>query len=101
LRKKPAENHRIGNVGDVKLVKAQQPRLLGQLLGDEPDRVLVGMFAEFHFLSDQKNAFVNVEHEFMEMRAAFSLDRTAVKKQIHQHRFAATDLAIDIKALDR
>ena len=59
------------------------------------------MFAEFYFLTDQINTLVHVEHEFVEMRTAFSLDRTRVKKQIHQHGLAATDLAVDIKALDR
>src|SRR5690349_11391230 len=35
------------------------------------------------------------------MGPAFALDRTAVEKQIHQHRLAATDLAVNVKALDR
>ena len=31
LRKQAAQDHRIGDVGDVKLVKAQHPRLVGDV----------------------------------------------------------------------
>ena len=101
LRKKPAKDHGVGDVGDVKFVEAQQPSLRGQFLGDESDRVIVGMFAELHFLPDRVNAFVHIEHEFVKMRAALSRHRTALEKQIHQHRLAAPDVAVDIDTFDR
>jgi hypothetical protein len=85
----------------VEFVEAQQPGLGGELFGDQRDRVVAIMLPEFHFLTDQVNALVHVEHEFVKMRAALSLDRTRVKKQIHQHRLAATDFAVDVKAVDR
>src|SRR6516162_6344822 len=85
----------------MKLVEAEQPRLRRQFVGNHSDRVLVGMFAELHFLPDEVNALVNVEHELVKMRAAFSPHRTALKKQVHEHRLAASDVAVDIEALDR
>ena len=44
-REQPAEDHGVGNVGDVKFVKAQQPGFVGDRRGGEPDRILVADLA--------------------------------------------------------
>jgi len=59
------------------------------------------VFAAFHFLADGVNAFVHVEHELVKMRAAFALDRTGFEEEIHQHGLAASDIAVDVEALER
>ena len=41
-REQPAEDHGIGDVGDVELVEAEQPALLRDVGRGEPDRILVG-----------------------------------------------------------
>ena len=39
-REQPAEDHRVGDVGDVEFVEAEQPGLLGDRRGGEPDRIV-------------------------------------------------------------
>jgi len=41
----PAKNHGVGDVGDVELVEAKQPRLLCDRSGGEGDRILAADFA--------------------------------------------------------
>ncbi len=65
------------------------------------DRILAGVLAEFHLLPERMNALVHVDHEFVEMRAALAHDRARLEEQIHQHGLAASDIAVDVKALDR
>ena len=65
------------------------------------DRILVGMRAHFHLLPECVNALVHVDHEFVEMDAAFSLDRACLEEQIHQHRLAAPDLAVKVEPLEQ
>ena len=101
LREQPAQNHRIGDVGDVELIEAQQPGFFRKLLGHELDRILAFVLAAFHLLPDVVNAFVHVEHEFVKMRAALAFDRTRLEKEIHQHGLAAPDLAVNVETLDR
>ncbi len=40
-------------------------------------------------------------HEFVEMGAAFVLDRALLKKHIHQHGLATPDLTVDVEAARR
>ena len=101
LREQPAENHGVGDVGDVEFVEAEQPGLVEQLLGDEPDRIFAFVLAELHLLAQRENAFVHVEHEFVKMRAALARHRTRFEEQIHQHGLAAADVAVDVEALER
>ena len=100
MREQPAEDHGVGDIGDVEFVEAQQPRLLGQLLGDEMDRIFALVFAGFHLLPDGMDALMHVEHEFVEMGAALALDRRGLEEKIHQHGLAAPDLAVNVEALD-
>ncbi len=101
LREQPAEDHGVGNVGDMEFVEAQQPGLLGKFGGDKPDRIVAGVLAELHLLPERVNALVHVEHEFVKMRAALARHRARLEEQIHQHRLAAPDVAVDVETLDR
>jgi len=47
------------------------------------------------------SAVVHVEQEFVEMGAALTHDGTCFEEQVHQHRLAAADVAIDVKTLER
>jgi hypothetical protein len=60
----------------------------------------------FGFTIPQQNAVrgdavVHVHHKIVEMNAALTRIRAALKENIHQHGFATPDTAMDIKALDR
>ena len=101
LREQPSEDHGVGDVGDVEFVEAEQPSLLGKLVGDVPDRILACVLAEFHFLAEGVDALVHVEHEFVKMRAALARDRARLEEKIHQHGLAASDVAVDVETLDR
>ena len=97
---KPAEDHGVGDIGHVKFVEAEEPSLPRQLNRGKLDRIPAGVLAGFHLLPERVDALVHVDHEFVEMRAAFSLDRARIVEQIHQHRFAAPDVAIDVNAFE-
>ena len=97
MTEQPAEDH----VGHVELVEAQQPSFLGERCGDRPDRVVARDFAALEPLAPVMNALVHVDHELMKMDAALAHHRARGKKQIHQHGFAAPDLAENVEALER
>jgi hypothetical protein len=101
LREQAAEDHCIGDVGDVKFVEAQKPRLASQIARRQLDRVRAGVLADLHSLPEGVNAFVHVEHEFVEMRATLAHRRACFEKQVHQHCLAASDFAEDVEALER
>ncbi len=44
---------------------------------------------------------MHVLHEIVEMHPAFAIHGNGFVKQVHQHRFAAPDFAVNIKALRR
>ena len=100
LREQPAEDHGVGDVGDVEFIEAKQPGLLRQLTSRKLDRILAGVLAAFHLLPERMNALVHVDHEFVEMRAALARHRARLEKQIHQHGLAAADVAVDVEAFD-
>ena len=101
LGEQPAEDHGVGNVGDVKFVEAQQPGFVGDRDSGALDRVLLGQVAVLDFLAVAVNAFMNVGHELVEMRPALALARARLEEQVHQHGLAAADLAVDVEALER
>jgi hypothetical protein len=85
------EDHRVGDVVDLELVEAQQRRLVGDVGGDLEDRRIrlrppLSLDAVVHF-----------EHEGMEMNPPLAQARHRGKEQIHQHRFAAADRAVQIE----
>lgn len=47
----PAENHGVGDVGDVEFVEAKKPRLLRNGGGGDGDRILAADFAQFRPLT--------------------------------------------------
>ena len=100
-REQPPENHRIRDVGDVKLVEAEEPGFLGERGGCMRDRVAVRDLAGLDLLAIEMHALVHVGHELMKVRAAFARHRTRGKEQIHQHGLAAPDVAMNVEALDR
>src|SRR4029077_15210384 len=67
----------------------------------KPDRVLAGVLAELHFLPEGMNALVHVDHELVEVHAAFARDRAGFEKEINQHRLAAPNVAVGVDSLDR
>ena len=92
----PAEDHGVGNIGDVEFVEAEQPGLLRDGRGGKRDRILVAAFARFRLLPERVDAFVHVGHEFVEMNATLAHDRRCIEEQVHQHGLAAADVAIDV-----
>src|SRR5712672_2385467 len=82
----------------MELVETQKPRLVEDRRRGERDHVAVRDFAARDILTKAVNPLVNVGHEFVEVRAALVLDRTVLKKQIHQHGLAAPDLAMNVEA---
>ena len=101
MREQPAEDHGIGDVGDMEFIEAEQPGFVEQLLGNKADRIFAVVLAELHLLAQCENALVHVEQEFVEMRAALAQHRTCLEEQIHQHRLAAADVAVDVESLER
>ena len=85
----------------MEFVEAQQPSVARERNRGELDRILAGMLAKLHLLPERVHALVHVEHEFVEMGAAFPLHRARLEKQVHQHGLAASDIAVDVEALDR
>ena len=89
----PFQDHRIGDVVDLELVKAQQHRLAREIGCDLRDRLLAVGAA---LLLD---AVVHIEHKGMEMHPPLPLDRHGGKEHVHQHRLAAPDRAPQIDPL--
>ncbi len=101
LLEQPAEDHGVGDVGDVELVEAQQPGLLVQGVRDDGDGVAFLDAALLHVVAHGEDALVHVGHEFVEMGAALALPhRHGFKEQVDQHGLAAADRAVDVEAAD-
>ena len=97
----PAEDHGIGDVGDVEFVEAQQPAFLGDLAGGEPDGVVALDLAVLELLPEPAHAVVHIGHELVKVGAALADDRACLEEQVHQHGLAAADVAEDVEAFDR
>ena len=82
------ENHRVGDVVDVKFVETDQPILLGDILRQVSERVFLAL--EF------VKRLVHVAHEVVEMHAAFLHQRHAQVKAVHQEAFSPPDTAPQI-----
>ena len=93
----PAEDHGVGNVGDMKFVEAEQPGFFRDLIGGEPDRIDLTDFAALDLVAKNAHARMHIGHELMEMGAALALRRTGGEEQVHQHGLAATDFAVDVE----
>ena len=89
----PAQDHRIDDVVHLEFVEAQQGGFLGDLIRQRRDGVGdIGVVA-----LDGVEAAMRVLHEFMEMDALFARHVRGLEEQVHQHGFAAPDLADQIQ----
>ncbi|MNM91829.1 hypothetical protein D3C81_1041390 [compost metagenome] len=88
-----AEDHRVGNVGDEEFVEADNPRLVGETLGNDGQRVLLALEG-FHFL-------VHALHEAVEVRTHLLLERQRLEEGIDQVGLAAPYPTPEVQALDR
>jgi hypothetical protein len=93
----PAQDHGVGDVGDVEFVEAQQPGLLEDRMRGERDDVAISDLAARDVLAIAVNPLMHFGHEFMEMGAALVLDLALLKKHIHQHGLAAPDFAVNVE----
>ena len=95
-----AEDHRIGDVGDLEFVEAEQARLGGDRAGDRHDGVGFGRRAlGRELLAAAVQALLDLEHEFVEVHAPLLGHRRVGEEQVHQHRLAAADRAPDVEAV--
>ena len=74
----------------MEFVKAKQPQLLGDLVGDRLQRIFG---ARMH-----AHLGVNFAHEFVEVDAPFAFQGGDTIESIHHQRLAATDTAPDVQA---
>ena len=80
-REQPPQDHRIGDVGDVELVEAQKPGVLGQRGRREPDRILVADAPGLDLGPEPPDPVVDVRHELVEMDPPLALHREASKNR--------------------
>ena len=82
------QNHRIGDIGDMELVKTDQPVLLRHAFAQSiqwVNRALKCRQLPMHF-----------PHKFMKVQTRLALERHCAKKAVHQKAFAATDAAVQV-----
>ena len=90
-RYQPAQDHRIGNVVDVKFVQTQHAGVFGDVVGEGGQRV---------FLPGKRlHLMMDFGHEIMEVDAAFAAIRQARVKRIHQKCLTAPDPAPEIQTV--
>ena len=99
--KEPPEDHRVGDVAHREFVEAEERRLTREFRRDRRDRVVARHFAPLVRLTPAVQAGVHVGHEAVEVRAAFARHVGGVEEEIHQHRLAPPDRAVDIEAARR
>ncbi len=95
MLEQPPEDHRVGDVGHLHLIEAQEACFCRDAGGDMRDRIAVDLLAR---LAD---ALVHVGHELMEMAALLGGEAHAGEEQVHQHRLAAADVAVDVEPARR
>ena len=96
-----AQDHRIGDVGDVEFVEAEQGDVLREIFGELRQRVRFLRRPARLGLPPGVDFRLCLQHEFVEMDAALAVHRDRVEEQVHQHAFAAPDAAVDVEALRR
>ena len=85
-----AKNHRVGDVGKLKLVEADQAVLAGDSLGDFRQRVVLTL--------EGLELRMNVLHKGMKVYAALAYIRHRIVEAVHQKALAATDAAPEVDA---
>ena len=91
MREQAAQDHRIGNIRHLKFVEAEKAGFIRDLA--RHGRNGVGLATR----TRRMNTLMGFDHEGVEMDAAFSRHRRFGEEQIHQHGFAAADIAPEIK----
>ncbi len=86
----PPEDHRVGDVGDVKLVEAHKPPLASNTGSDGDERVFLVL--------EPRKLFVHVAHERVEVDARLAPDRHRREERVHQKALAASDAAPKVDA---
>ena len=89
------QDHRVGDVGHVQLVEAEQRPLLRERLGHVRNGVSVAVEAR------RGDALVRIDHELVEVAAQLRIEIGARIEQVHEHRLAAPDGAVDIEPARR
>ena len=100
-REQPAQDHRVGDVAHRKLVEAKERSLARQIRRNRRDRVLAGDLAALPRLAPLIEAGVDVGHEGVKMRPPLGRPLDGVEEHVHQHRLAAADRPMDVKAARR
>jgi hypothetical protein len=99
--KQPAQDHRVRNVAHRKLVEAKERRFPRQITRNWRDRVFAVDFAALARLAPKIEARMHIGHEGVKMRPALDGPFDGVEEHIHQHRLAAPDWPVDVKAARR
>src|SRR5262249_46828545 len=95
-REEAPKNHCVSDVGNVKFIETQDPRVSGNVIRREADGVTLGDFAELQSVAIDPQAVVNIEHERVKVHPSFALDRACGEKKVHQHRLPAADFAPNV-----
>src|SRR5438093_5981619 len=91
-REQAAQDHGVRDIGDVELVKAKKPHLVGDVRGGEPDWIVISDRTAFELLPESMDALVHVGHELVEVHPALADHRTSLEEQVHQHGLPAANL---------
>ena len=100
LAEQAAQDHGIGDIAHFEFIETEQPGSLGDIAGDGRQGIIaVSVFGRC--LAEFIYAAVHFAHELVEMYPPLAFNGRAVKEQIHQHRLAPADIAIDVQPLGR
>ncbi len=101
----PAQDHGVGDVGDLQLVKAQQPGLRGDQARNRRNGIVAlvgpehGLARPGVALAPLFHQIVDAGHEGVEMGAHLLLFRRGRVEEVHQHGLAAPRRSPDVDAL--
>ena len=85
------QDHRVGDVGDVKLVEADQP----VAPRDAPAQLVA---AGRRCRCSSAQLAVHLAHELVEMQPRLALQRHGAEEAVHQEALAAPDAAVHVHA---
>ena len=91
------QDHRIGDVGTLKLIETQELSVFSNLRRDPRHGVEVVAVLR----PDLVQSFMHVLHEIVEMDARLGCDvcREGVEEEIHEHCLATPDVAVHVETL--
>src|SRR4029453_12480353 len=100
-REETAEDHCVGDVGDMEFVEARHPTFFRYHWCRALNRIELSSFAVLELLPEDMNTFVYVGHEFVKMNSSLWHARPSLKEQTHQHGLAAADFAVNVQTFER